>query len=80
MAKNEMTPVRWSIVLGLADSGMKVCETARKLYMNHSTVLYHLKFIKAITGLNPLNFYDLNKLVAMANGIGGLMERKNNES
>lgn len=68
MAKDEMTPTRWKIVLGLADNGMKVSQTARKLYLNHSTVLYHLKFIKSITGLNPLNFYDLHKLVAMAKG------------
>ena len=31
--------------------------------MDHSTLLYHLKLIKAITGKDPMNFYDLIDLV-----------------
>ena len=65
MAKDEMTPVRCEIVLALADTGMRATAAARKLYMNHATVLYHMKLIKAITGLDPRNFYDLGKLVQM---------------
>lgn len=66
MAKDEMTPVRCEIVLALADTGTRATAAARKLYMNHSTVLYHMKLIKAITGLDPKDFYDLGKLVQMA--------------
>lgn len=69
MAKDEMTPVRCDIVLAMADCSMRANAAARKLYMDHSTVLYHLKIIKAITGKDPMNFYDLGELVQMAKGV-----------
>ena len=65
MAKDEMTPVRCKVVLALADNRMRVTEAARSLYMNHATVIYHIKLIKALTGKDPMNFYDLIDLVRM---------------
>lgn len=68
MARSEMTPVRCEIVLALADCSMRAAAAARQLYMDHTTVLYHIKIIKSITGKDPMNFYDLGELVAMVKG------------
>lgn len=67
MAKDQITPVRRDIILALADCRMRAYAVGKKLYMDHSTVLYHMKIIKSITGLDPKNFYDLYKLVEMVN-------------
>ena len=66
MAKDELTPVRCRIILALANNSMRVSRAAQAIEMNHSTLLYHLKWIKAITGKDPMNFYDLIDLVRMA--------------
>lgn len=65
MAKDEMTPMRCKVVLALADCNMRANAAARKLYLDHSAVLYHVKIIKNITGKDPRNFYDLVDLVEM---------------
>ena len=66
MAKDELTPVRCKIILALAGNSMRVNRAAQAIRMNHSTLLYHLKLIKVITGKDPKNFYDLIDLVRMA--------------
>ena len=53
------------VVLALADNRMNVSEAARVLYMHRNGVSYRIKKIRRITGLDPLNFYDLYKLVEM---------------
>ena len=68
MAKDEMTPVRCDIILALADNQMSISKAARKLFMNRASVVYHVKLIKAITGKDPLNFYDLLELVQRVKG------------
>ena len=68
MAEKDMCKLRYSIILALADSKMRVAAAARKLHMHHTTVLYHIKFIKGVTGKDPMNFYDLVDLVKMAKG------------
>lgn len=64
MAEKEI-PIRHKIILALADCSMSANAAAKKLYMDHTTVLYHIKMIKAITGKDPKNFYDLCDLVRM---------------
>lgn len=54
------------IILVLADSQMNVSEVARQLYMHRNTIQYHIDKIRKVTGLNPLNLYDLFKLTCMA--------------
>ena len=66
MAKDELTPIRCKIILALANNGMIVNRAANEIDMNHSTLLYHLKWIKVITGKDPMNFYDLIDLVRIA--------------
>lgn len=66
MAKDEMTPLRCRIILALANNGMRVSRAAKEIHMDHSTLIYHLKWVKLITGKDPKNFYDLIDLVRMA--------------
>lgn len=54
-----------NIILALADNRMNVSEAARALFMHRNTVEYHIRKIRQMTGLDPLNFYDLHKLVKM---------------
>lgn len=68
MPKDQMTSVRCEIILALADCSMRANAAARKLYLDHTTVLYHIKIIKAITGKDPMNFYDLFNLVQLVKG------------
>ena len=53
------------IILALADNNMNESETARVLFMHRNTVIYHLGKVKRLTGLDPMNFYDLCKLVQL---------------
>ena len=63
---NELSNERCKILITLADSKMNVSEVARRLYMHRNTVAYNLERIKQITGKDPLNFYDLYRLVMLA--------------
>ena len=65
MAKDEITPIRRAIILTLADCRMRANAAAKKLHLDHSSVLYHIKIIKNITGKDARNFYDLVELVQM---------------
>lgn len=58
------------VVLALASNNMNETETARQLYAHRNTVCYHLRKVKKLTGLDPVNFYDLHKLVQHFNGEG----------
>lgn len=70
MAKDEITPIRRAIILALADCRMRVNAAAKMLYIDHTSVLYHIKIIKNITGKDARNFYDLVELVRMVKGDG----------
>lgn len=59
----KLSEPRQKIILALADCDMNVSEVSRALYMGRSTVEYHLKRIKQLTGKNPVKFYDLCHLV-----------------
>lgn len=51
------------IILTLAECDMNVTQTAQKLYMHRNSIVYHINRVKKKTGLNPLCFYDLCKLI-----------------
>lgn len=61
-----MTEQDVKTILALADSNMRPTEASYRLYLHRNTVLYRIDRIKKETGLDPLNFYDLHKLVDMA--------------
>ena len=62
----ELSEDRCKIIIALADNKMNVSEVSRQLYMHRNTVAYHINRIKQITGKDPLNFYDLYRLVMLA--------------
>ena len=53
------------IIQSLAENSLCVTLVAKKLYIHRNTALYHLNQIKKKTGLDPLNFYDLIKLLEL---------------
>lgn len=61
-----LTETQARIVLALAENGMNVQAAAAAAHYSRSTVEYHLHRIQERTGLNPRDFYDLQKLVKMA--------------
>ena len=62
----ELSEDRCKIIIALADNKMNVSEVSRQLYMHRNTVAYHINRIRQITGKDPLNFYDLYRLVMLA--------------
>lgn len=60
---NEMD---FRVILTLAKNSMRATETAYELGKHRNGILYRVDKIKRITGLDPMNFYDLCKLVEMA--------------
>lgn len=60
-----------NIILALAGNRMNVSDAARKLYMHRNTVIYHINKVKKRTGFDPLDFYDLVKLVIVARSVLG---------
>ena len=56
----------YRLILLLAENNMRATETAYALDVHRNTVCWRISKIKDITGLDPLNFYDLHKLVEMA--------------
>lgn len=60
-----MTEFEQDIIKALADSDMSINKAAEQLYFHRNSLVYHIKKIKAKTGLDPNNFYDLCKLLKM---------------
>lgn len=54
------------VVLAFAKNNMDAAKAARDMPMHRNSVIYHLERVKKKTGLNPLVFYDLVKLVGGA--------------
>lgn len=54
------------VVIALAENDMVVSRTANALHYRYNSVQYHIKTITEKTGLNPLCFFDLVRLYAMA--------------
>lgn len=66
-----LNEVEIEVIRGLADNRMNVSETARALYMHRNTVGYRIERVKKKTGIDPLDFYGLCKLLMLV----GQMER-----
>ena len=55
------------LILAIADNNLSVRAASKSIgYMDHSVAYKSVEKIKARTGLNPRNFYDLCKLVESA--------------
>lgn len=62
-SKTKISNREKDVIFALAENKLNVSEVARKLFLNRNTVLYHVGEIKRISGFNPLDFYDLQKLI-----------------
>lgn len=60
-----MTEQQEEIILAMADCNMSALAVSKKIYLHRNTVDYHIIQITKQTGLDPRNFYDLNKLLRM---------------
>ena len=59
-------------ILAFAENNMKLQATADAMQRHYNALAWRIARINAITGLDPRNFYDLIKLVDMANNrLGG---------
>lgn len=58
-----MTEQQLEIVKSLADCNMNVQKVANVMNYHRNTIIYHLQKVKKDTGLDPMNFYDLVKLL-----------------
>lgn len=61
-----MTIEQAEAIQALADNGLRTYRAAKELHKSRSTVEYHIGTIKKQTGLDPLDFYDMQKLLPMA--------------
>jgi sugar diacid utilization regulator len=59
----ELTDLDICVVLAYAENNMNVVETGRKMFMHRNTIQYHLDVARKKTGLCPMKFFDLVKLV-----------------
>ena len=60
--KTEISKTEIEVIYALAKCGLNPSKAARKMNLNRNTVLYHIGEIKNITGLNPLDFYNMVEL------------------
>jgi sugar diacid utilization regulator len=61
--KTEISKMEIRTIFALADCGLNPTMAAIKLNVHRNTVIYHIGEIKDYTGLDPLNFYDMVKLL-----------------
>ena len=71
--KTKISKMDIKVVFALADSGLNPSRAARKLFVHRNTVLHHIGEVKNYTGLDPLDFYDMTKLLER------FKEKKNDE-
>lgn len=61
-----MTKLQAEVILALADNGLVKSRAAKALYRSLTGIIYHIQNIHEKTGLDPLDFWDMQKLVPMA--------------
>lgn len=66
-----MTKLEAEIIVRLADNQLNVAEVARKMFMHRNSIVYHIKKVHRISGMNPLDFHDMCKLLPKAKVIIG---------
>lgn len=61
-----MTNQESKIIIELAKHGLSALQAAKSLNYHRNTIYYHVKNIRKKTGLNPYDFFDMQKLYPMA--------------
>ena len=64
----KMTEFELKMIKMLAECDMSLQKAANKLYVHRNTLTYHIEKIKQRTRLDARRFYDLLKLLKIANG------------
>ena len=52
-------------LMALADHGLRIADAAQSIYLSRNALVHRVKVIRDATGLNPLDFWDMQKLVEM---------------
>lgn len=60
---NDISYLDVEVLRGLAVNNLKIKNTAEYLHLSRHTIDYHVRNIKKVTGLDPLNFCELYKLL-----------------
>lgn len=61
-----MTKQESKIIIELAHRELSALQVAKSLNYHRNTIYYHVKKIREETGLNPYDFFDMQKLYPMA--------------
>lgn len=61
-----MTKQESEIIIELAHHQLSALRAAKSLNYHRNTIYYHVKKIYKETGLNPYDFFDMQKLYPMA--------------
>ena len=69
MAKNQLDGTDYRIIRELANNGMKIPKVAPLVYLERTAIYYRCEKIKRITGLDPMDFWDLLKLYRKFEGV-----------
>lgn len=61
-----MTKQQSKIIIALATHKLSALRAAKSLNYHRNTILYHVRNIRKETGLDPYDFFDMQKLYPMA--------------
>ena len=61
-----MTKQESRIIIALANNKLSALRAAKSLNYHRNTILYHVRNVRKETGLDPYDFFDMQKLYAMA--------------
>ena len=61
-----MTKQESKIIIELAHHQLSALQAAKTLNYHRNTIYYHVRNIRKKTGLNPYDFFDMQKLYPMA--------------
>lgn len=64
----KLTDSEKKVIVGLAQNGLNRNRAAHELHYHFNSISYIVGRIRAKTGLDPLNFFDMIKLVEIVNG------------
>ena len=60
-----ITQLDMDVLVAFAQNGMVASRASRQLFMHRNTVEYHLEKVKAHTGLDPRNLFQLAELLGV---------------
>lgn len=64
----QLTAKQKTIIFCLARNGLSQAGAAKEMHYSANAIWYHIHRITEATDLNPLDFYDMVKLVVLAGG------------